>query len=53
MTLKVILACIILEYDVSYPPGTTRPNNLPFNGGIFPDPKAHLVFKRRSTKKAD
>jgi len=53
MELKVMLAHIILEYDLSYPPGiTTRPKNILFNGSVVPDPKAHLVFKRRSMKKA-
>jgi len=54
MELKLMLAHIILEYDLSYPPGiTTRPKYKVFNGAIFPDQNAHLVFNRRSTKKAD
>lgn len=49
-----MLAHIILEYELSYPPGiTTGPKYKVFNGAIVPDQKAHLVFKRRSTKKAD
>ena len=54
MELKLMLAHIMLEYDVSYPPGiTTRPKNVFFDNAIMPDPKAHLVFKRRPAKKAD
>ena len=50
MELKLMLAHIILDYEVSYPPGiTSRPKNILFNGAIVPDQKAHLVFKRRST----
>jgi len=36
MELKLMLAHIILEYDISYPPGiTTRPKNILFTNGII------------------
>ncbi|KAG6830166.1 hypothetical protein H0H92_001895 [Tricholoma furcatifolium] len=47
--LKMMLAHILLKYDISFPPGiSTRPKNLLFNGAIVPDDKAQLVFTRRS-----
>jgi hypothetical protein len=46
--LKLMLAHILLEYDISYPAGVTeRPKNVVFNGAIIPDTKAHLVFRPR------
>lgn len=46
--LKLMLAHILLEYDISYPAGVTeRPKNVVFNGAIIPDTKAHLVFRSR------
>lgn len=48
MALKLILAHIILDYELSYPPGiTTRPKDVVFNGAVIPNRKAHLVFKGR------
>jgi len=48
MELKIMLAHILLEYDVSYPAGVTeRPKNVVFNGAIIPDTKALLVFRPR------
>jgi len=50
MELKLMLAHILLEYEVSYPAGVTeRPNNVVFNGAIVPDTKAHLVFMPRES----
>ncbi|CAA7263163.1 unnamed protein product [Cyclocybe aegerita] len=49
MELKIMLAHILLKYDVSLPPGITeRPKNVIFNGAIVPDTKANLIFKPRS-----
>ncbi|KAF8973287.1 cytochrome P450 [Flammula alnicola] len=51
MELKIMLAHILLEYDISYPSGIIqRPKNVVFNGAIIPDTKAHLIFKPRSVK---
>jgi len=48
MELKIMLAHILLHYDISYPPGIIRrPKNIIFNGAIIPDPKARLVFTPR------
>jgi len=52
MELKIMLAHILLDFDIQYPPGVTeRPKNTIFNGAIAPDKKAHLVFKPRATRK--
>ncbi|KAH9485405.1 Cytochrome P450 monooxygenase 151 [Psilocybe cubensis] len=46
--LKIMLAHILLEYNISYPHKVNeRPRNIIFNGAIIPDSKARLVFKRR------
>ncbi|KAF8070155.1 cytochrome P450 [Lyophyllum atratum] len=48
MELKIMLAHILLKYDISLPSGiTTRPANTTFNGAIIPDSKAQIVFTRR------
>jgi len=50
MELKIMLAHILLEYDVKYPPSITeRPRNTTFNGAIIPDTNARLIFKPRET----
>ncbi|KAG6917813.1 hypothetical protein DXG01_000873 [Tephrocybe rancida] len=49
MELKIMLAHILLKYDISFPPGVVdRPANIVFNGAIVPDVKAHLVFTPRT-----
>ncbi|KAF8888638.1 cytochrome P450 [Infundibulicybe gibba] len=49
MELKIMLAHILLNYDFALPPGQTeRPKTFEMNGGIVPDPKAHLIFTRRA-----
>jgi len=52
MELKIILAQLLLKYDFSLPPNTSRPKNIILNGGVFPDPKAEIVFRHRHTEKA-
>lgn len=48
MQVKIMLGLILVNYDVSFVPGTTeRPKKILFAGGVVPDPKAQLVFKRR------
>jgi hypothetical protein len=48
MELKIMVAHILLRYDVSLPPGAiSRPKNIIFNGAIVPDPKAHLILTPR------
>ena len=46
--IKVVLANILLNYDISFPAGqTTRPKNLRQGGLVRPDPKQGLVFAPR------
>jgi hypothetical protein len=48
MELKLMIAHIVLNFDISYPEGVhTRPRNALFDGAIIPDPKARLIFKAR------
>ncbi|KAF9531618.1 cytochrome P450 [Crepidotus variabilis] len=53
LELRIMLAHILLEYNIDLPPGLTeRPNNVLFNGAIIPDPKAQLVFTPKSRKRS-
>lgn len=46
--IKVILAEILLNYDISYPSGEKRrPKGIPFNLFTTPSPFAKLAFSRR------
>lgn len=46
--LKMMLAHILLNYDISLPLGVLkRPRNISFDGAVVPDPKAELVFTER------
>ncbi|KAG5636518.1 hypothetical protein H0H81_007744 [Sphagnurus paluster] len=48
MELNIMLAHILLKYDISFPAGiTSRPANIKFDGAIIPDTKAQMVFTRR------
>ncbi|KAI1438941.1 cytochrome P450 [Xylaria sp. CBS 124048] len=47
--IKVVLANILLHYDVAFPEGQTeRPKNLHKGGLVRPDPRQTLVFTPRS-----
>lgn len=47
--IKVIMATIILRYDVSFPDGQkTRPQNTFVGESIGPDRRQVIVFRRRS-----
>jgi len=49
MELKIVLATIVLNWDVSLPDGVKeRPKNMVFQTAIMPPPKAELVFTKRS-----
>jgi phosphotransferase system HPr-like phosphotransfer protein len=49
MELKMMLAHIILNFDIHYPKGIhTRPQNKLFDAAIIPDTRARLIFKARS-----
>ena len=48
MELKVILAIILLNWDVSLPEGVKeRPKNMTLHVSVLPPPKAELVFTKR------
>jgi hypothetical protein len=48
MELKVMLAHVILNYDIAFPSGISeRPKNIYFDNMCVPDPSANLVFRRR------
>jgi len=52
MELKIMLSHVLLNYDITLPPGIKqRASNFIFNGAIVPDPKAQLVFIPRSRDK--
>ncbi|KAK1913952.1 hypothetical protein P3342_007198 [Pyrenophora teres f. teres] len=46
--IKAVIANILLNYDISFPPGqTTRPQNIYKGGLVRPDPRQKLVFVPR------
>jgi hypothetical protein len=47
MEIKMLLAHLMLHYDIAYPVGKTLPPPLTIDAATIPDPKAHLVFKKR------
>ncbi|GAB1319341.1 Ent-kaurene oxidase [Madurella fahalii] len=48
--IKLILANLLLEYDVSFPPGQTeRPPNAKYDTEVHPDFGQKIVLKKRST----
>jgi len=47
MQVKMVLAYILLNYDIAYPGVASRPEKINIAGTIIPDTKARLVFKRR------
>ena len=48
MELKVMLATILLNWDVSLPERVKeRPKNMAFGVAVMPPPKAELVFTKR------
>lgn len=44
--LKVILAYLILQYDIKHPEGKSRLANLDADDFMYPDPKARLRTNR-------
>ncbi|KAK2596419.1 hypothetical protein N8I77_013310 [Diaporthe amygdali] len=50
--IKVVLANILLKYDISFPPGQTeRPKNIYKGGLVRPDPRQKLLFVPRDEQK--
>ena len=48
--LKMILAHVLLNYDLEYPQGMKRPVNMTADDNIFPDPAASLRIKLKAEK---
>jgi len=47
MELKIILAQLLLNYDFSLPPNTSKPKNKTFQYVVIPDTKAKISFRPR------
>ncbi|EJD07780.1 cytochrome P450 [Fomitiporia mediterranea MF3/22] len=47
--LKAMMAYLVLNYDMKLPDGQDRPKDLEFDGSLSPNPKAHVLFRRRQT----
>lgn len=45
--MKLVLAHLLLRYDIKLPDGHGRPKNFTFDSDMFPDPRARLLIKRR------
>ncbi|MCJ1262588.1 hypothetical protein MMC22_002458 [Lobaria immixta] len=50
---KVVLAELLLTYDIRLRDGEERPKNLFFADACFPDPKREVLFRRRRMMVAD
>ncbi|KAI9880172.1 MAG: hypothetical protein M1830_004991 [Pleopsidium flavum] len=48
--IKTLLAHVLMEYDLKFLPGQSRPPNQSVNEYIFPDPAGQLLFKERVTE---
>lgn len=46
--IKMILAHILIKYDIAFPPGQGRPRNLVAHEYIFPDPDGVIRCKERA-----
>ncbi len=46
--LKLIMAYLLLRYDMKLPPGTGRPPNIESNVTTNPDPTKYVLMKRRA-----
>ena len=47
--LKIILAHILMNYDMKFEDNGPRPPNKWFGAGVIPDPTAKVYFRRRQT----
>ncbi|PCH34273.1 cytochrome P450 [Wolfiporia cocos MD-104 SS10] len=45
--LKVMLACVVLQYDVQFEDGKKRPENVWVATNTYPAPDAHVLFRKR------
>lgn len=45
--MKLVLAHLLLHYDVKLPDGHGRPRNFTIDSDMFPDPRARLLIKSR------
>lgn len=46
--IKMVLALVLLNYDLKFPEGQGRPRSLPAFEYSFPNPKGRVLFKERS-----
>lgn len=47
--IKLIVANLLLDYDLSFPPGqTTRPANVKYDTEVHPDFKQKIMLKKRN-----
>lgn len=45
--MKLILAHLLLRYDIKLPDGCGRPRNFTIDSDMFPDPRARLLIRKR------
>lgn len=45
--IKMVLASLLLEYDIKFPEGQGRPKSIPAFEYSFPDPAGKIMFKKR------
>lgn len=49
---KLLLAHVLINYDVKFPEGKGRPVNMSLDENGFPDPAAKILIQRRPVEKA-
>lgn len=50
-TLKIVLAHLLMNYDIKLPPGAEKPKRFSMpNGSLAPDMKARILFRKRRVK---
>ncbi|EJC99419.1 cytochrome P450, partial [Fomitiporia mediterranea MF3/22] len=47
--LKAMMAYLVLNYDIKLQDGQDRPKDLEFEAAVVPNPKAHVLFRKRQT----
>lgn len=50
--MKLVLAHLLLRYDIKIPDGSGRPKNFTFDSDMLHDPRARLLIRKRENAEA-
>ncbi|KAI4258173.1 MAG: hypothetical protein LQ352_001330 [Teloschistes flavicans] len=45
--IKLIVAMLLVQFDIGFPEGKGRPGSMMYSDSVFPDPKGGLILKER------